>query len=314
MKNFDTILKIYSDLKNENVKGANEILSMALTRLAGAINKYSDVNIIEFIIASCKKIFEAQPSMSLLANSMALIISEAENLSKLKEDVSQIKSKIILKIEAIKRREKIAIQKICQNSNEIFYNKKNILTYSFSSTIFKVIDYQKQLNKNLNIYITESRPINEGILGAKEFSKLYPTKLFIDAAIGYIINEYDIDLILIGADSFTKNMVINKIGTLPLAIVAHELEIPIYVLCTSLKYYFGEEFGYTLKIEEKPYFEVSDIQKNNLEIKNFYFDKTPIKYITGIITETGKYDLKNDKLSFLKEFPIKTIKLLYKMI
>jgi len=309
-KNLNTLLKI---LKNENVKGANYILYTALHGLIDLVLNYRDDDILDYIKMCCEKIFKTQPTMAILANSLALILLEINNISII-NDLHRLKNQLVDRIQYIINEIKLSIQKICEHSTNIFRNKKNILTYSFSSTIYKILQYQKQLNHDFTLYITESRPMNEGINGAIELSRLFNVKLFIDAAIGYIIKEYNIDLIIVGADSFTENELINKIGTCPLAITAHEFEIPIYVLTSSYKYYFGHIFKIPIKINQKPSYEITKKKLRNIDIINYYFDKTPIKYISGIITENGIHDLKKDQLDFKEKFPIKIIQSLYMTI
>jgi methylthioribose-1-phosphate isomerase len=153
--------------------------------------------------------------------------------------------------------------------------------------------------------------MNEGIIGAKEFSKIYPTKLFIDAAIGHILKEYSIDAILIGVDSYTQTEIINKIGTLPLAITANEFGVPLYVLGSSLKHYFGDQYNLPVPIEEKPPDEIIKQKFSNIDVKNYYFDRTPIRFISALITENEIYDSFPENFEFIKNFPIKIIEQLY---
>jgi len=144
----------------------------------------------------------------------------------------------------------------------------------------------------------ESRPLLEGQGTAEILSSKYKTHLFIDAAIGKFIDQ--MDLIMIGVDSILKDgSIINKIGSFPLAILAYERGIDIYVVGDSFKYNLKSHYGTNIIIEAKPNKEVynKQISSKNLKIYNYYFDITPPKYISGIISDLGILSISQ----FLKE-------------
>ena len=314
MKLPEKVDKFANKIKRDNISGAHKILSMTLDMLENLVSEYNKENLSNFIKIVCTKFFRAQPTMAMLANYMALIIKKAGEISINQNNHIKIKNEVLNLISELKRKNKIDILKISEYTSNMLKNKKNILTYSFSSTIFEAIKYQKNLGNQLTIYITESRPICEGLIGAIEFSKMFNTKLYIDAAIGHILKEENIDVILIGADSFTENKVVNKIGTLPIAITAQTFNVPVYVLAQSYKYYSGANYNIPIMIEKKPSSEIYKSKDKNLTIENYYFDKTPIKFITGIITELGEYNL-NEQIALIKKtLPINILKYLYSTI
>ncbi|MBD3230144.1 MAG: hypothetical protein GF329_18340 [Candidatus Lokiarchaeota archaeon] len=280
MSNMDIINNIAKKLREENKRGANYILSKALSGLEKSIIKYEGNNLEQFIKDSCILLFKTQPTMSILANIMAIMIERVENISRKIERQDIIKNKVCGIIRQIKARNISTIEKISKNSDKILDANKTILTYSCSSTILKALEYQNDLGKEKIIYITESRPINEGTSCAEDISEFFETNLYVDAAIGGILKNHSIDIIIIGADSFTKNYIINKLGTLNLAIMAKHFHVPLYVLTSSLKYYSGDRFNIPIKIEKKPANEITPVKKKNLFVNNLYFDKTPIKRVS----------------------------------
>ncbi len=311
MPALNEIRKTALALKKENIKGANYIVMTALSSLTNGIQKFENKTLISNIEESCTLLFQAQPTMAPLANCMALILEILEKFSKKSDEPEEIREHLLKEIEKLSLNYQSSLEKTIQNASSIIQNDTHILTYSFSSTVFKTIEYQKTLGKNLKIFITESRPNKEGFIGAQKLSQIYSTTLLIDAAIGYILSEYPIDLILIGADSFTKTELIHKIGTLPLAITAHEFKIPVYSLANSFKYYHGDACNIPISIEAKPPQEITESEVKNLEIKNYYFDRTPMKYLTGIITEEGIHDLQQGEFILKNKFPLKSLKKLY---
>jgi len=144
---------------------------------------------------------------------------------------------------------------------------------SYSSTIFNLLLKNKE--KNLNIYVLESRPLLEGRRVAEKLSYYFQTNLIIDAAIGKFINQ--IDLVLIGIDSVLREVsIINKIGTYPLALLAKSNKIDVYAVGDSFKYNLRSQYGQEIIIEKKPSQEIYNKKtNNNLRIHNYYFEVTP---------------------------------------
>ncbi|TFG04213.1 MAG: hypothetical protein EU536_05040, partial [Promethearchaeota archaeon] len=207
-----------------------------------------------------------------------------------------------------------SLKKIVINASEVIPEKARILVYSFSTTVFETIKFQKSLGKSLEIFITEARPNNEGLVGAQQFSKIFPTTLLIDAAIGYLLKDANINLVLLGADSFTTSELVHKIGTLPLAITAHNFQIPIYALTHSLKYYHGTASNYPLPIESKPRSEITDLELENLTVRNFYFDHTPLRFLTSMITDKGLFDCSLNQFPEAEKIPVRQLDLLYQSL
>jgi translation initiation factor 2B subunit (eIF-2B alpha/beta/delta family) len=89
------------------------------------------------------------------------------------------------------------------------------------------------------------------------------------------------DLFLFGADAFTKKFVANKIGTDIFCKIAKENNIPRYSCGISLK------FTKKVKLEKRNGREVWDERNKLIEIENPAFDKTRLKYLTGVVSELG---------------------------
>ncbi|KAA0002259.1 MAG: hypothetical protein FE048_04240, partial [Thermoplasmata archaeon] len=81
--------------------------------------------------------------------------------------------------------------------------------------------------------------------------------------------------IVVGADAITPKGIVNKVGTHAIALFAKEKGVPFYVVSQTQKIFPW------VKIEEK-------LEKHgNIDIKNIYFDITPLSLVTAIITNEG---------------------------
>ncbi|TXT64108.1 MAG: hypothetical protein BAJALOKI1v1_610004 [Promethearchaeota archaeon] len=97
----------------------------------------------------------------------------------------------------------------------------------------------------------ESRPLLEGQHAAEYLSKYFETHLNIDAALLVFIKE--VDLVVVEVDSILKDgSIINKIGTYPLAYLAHSNGKKIYILGDSFKYNLRSHYDQEISIEKSP--------------------------------------------------------------
>ena len=104
------------------------------------------------------------------------------------------------------------------------------------------------------------------------------------------IVEISVDFI-VGADCVTPSGIMNKIGTYGLAIAAKELKIPFYCVCETTKFIPDITVLKNL-IRSQPEGQLycmcdGENRLEKLTINNIYFDLTPIKYITGFLTDRG---------------------------
>ncbi|MHA1643243.1 MAG: ribose 1,5-bisphosphate isomerase, partial [Promethearchaeota archaeon] len=126
----------------------------------------------------------------------------------------------------------------------------------------------------------------------------------VDSAMRWAVNHYEVDLILVGADSITsEGTVLNKIGTRLLALVAHEEHVPFYVASPLLKYNPKTSFGILEKIEMRDPTEIWDFKHENLTILNPAFETVSRRYIDGLITEAGIFASSHVHYYFTKLYP-----------
>ena len=160
-------------------------------------------------------------------------------------------------------------------------NAKKILTISRSGTLIQVFKLWNQRKRNFRIIVSESRPSNEGKAMAKELLKAgLKVEMITDSMTAKYIPG--IDAAIIGADAVLKNQnVINKSGSLSLAILCRYFKKPFYVLTTKSKQI--NKRIYKL-IHENPR-HVWNYKHSNLITTNIPFEEIESKLITKIITD-----------------------------
>jgi translation initiation factor eIF-2B subunit delta len=158
---------------------------------------------------------------------------------------------------------------------------KSILTISRSGTLIHIFKLWHKQKRNLKIIIPESRPSNEGKLMAKELLEAgLKVVLITDAMTGKYISG--VDAVIIGADAVLKNgNIINKSGSLSLAVLCKYFKKPFYVIVTKSK--FINKIKHRV-VQENPE-KVWNYKHPNLVTTNILFEEIDSKLITKIITE-----------------------------
>lgn len=150
--------------------------------------------------------------------------------------------------------------------------------------------------KNINVICDETRPRGQGArLSVWEMQQEnIPVKLIPDVASGYLMSQYKINKVVIGADRIAKGGVVNKIGSLMVALAAKHFHVPCYV-AAPLSTFDMDASVFDTEIEERDgdevrYYGGCRICPKGTEVINPAFDIVPKELITGIITENGIID------------------------
>jgi len=158
---------------------------------------------------------------------------------------------------------------------------------------------------NVHVWVDETRPRNQGaFLTAWELGQHGVSHdLIADNAGGHLMQHGLVDMVITGADRVTRQGdAANKIGTYLKALAAKENNVPFYVALPSSTFDFAMRDGLKeIPIEERDASEVRFIAGKTAEgvietvqvcpdttmARNWGFDVTPARYISGLITERG---------------------------
>lgn len=146
---------------------------------------------------------------------------------------------------------------------------------------------------SVTVYCDETRPYLQGArLTADALQDAGATVAVIpDAAAGYLITEGAVDLVVTGSDRVTADGgVVNKAGTLALALLCERAAIPFYALSPRID--TGTPTAAGVPIELRPGSEALHCLGQRTAatgVQGFYpaFDRTPPELITGLITPDG---------------------------
>ena len=157
---------------------------------------------------------------------------------------------------------------------------------------------------DLHVWVDETRPRNQGAsLTAFELGAHgVPHTIVADNAGGHLMQKKLVDLCIVGTDRTTATGdVANKIGTYLKALAARDNDIPFFVALPYSTIDWSLTDGSVIPIEERGGEEVRfiagklpdgtlatvQIAPDASPAANFGFDVTPVRFITGFITERG---------------------------
>jgi translation initiation factor 2B subunit (eIF-2B alpha/beta/delta family) len=181
----------------------------------------------------------------------------------------------------------VNIRLAMQAKSMLDLHQKLILCHSQSSAVREIFAAYTGNRKKVRVLQTESRPILEGRIQAVNLcDQGYEVKLITDT--GYTRHLDRINMILLGADAVFRDYFVNKSGSYNICLAAKNAGIPVYILADSRKFWYSlppehRDMQYTEN--KKPGEEIWKDPHPGIELENFYFEKVPIDWADGFITE-----------------------------
>jgi methylthioribose-1-phosphate isomerase len=162
-------------------------------------------------------------------------------------------------------------------------------------TAIGVIRAAHESGRRVSVWVDETRPVLQGArLTAWELDRLgIPYRVLVDAAAGSLFAAGRVDAVVVGADRVAADGdVANKIGTYPLAVLAHAHGVPFYVAAPTTTIDTATATGDDITIEARAGAEVTSVggigtAPPAAPAYNPAFDVTPARLVTALITERG---------------------------
>ena len=275
-------------IKSLEIQGARNVALAALDSLAYEVEKSKAKNTNELlseIIVNIDKLASLRSTEPMLENFLSNFLDYIKN----KKNIKEIKDSTKIHLKNFKSELEKGIEKIIVYGTNLLRDKERILTHCHSSTVEKILINLSNI-KNFEVYCTETRPLFQGRITARNLSKFVKVNLIVDSAVGYFMK--DIDVVIVGADVVTaRGALINKIGTSTIANTARDYNVPFYSACELWKYDPRSKYGVQRSIEFRDENEVLPEEERKkmgrVKILNPAFDITDDRYINGYICEKG---------------------------
>ena len=167
---------------------------------------------------------------------------------------------------------------------QLFPEGGTFMTNSFSATCYHGLRHLAAVGSNVGAIVVESRPAREGVQLARALGEHdIRSTLIVDAGFAKFMDRAD--AVLVGGDTVSGSFFVNKLGTHPLVLTARSQEVPIYLLASLLKLVMDDEVP-DVESPRSPD-EVESDPMTNVTVENVYFERVPLKLLTGMVTEEG---------------------------
>lgn len=224
---------------------------------------------------------ESQPSMAVflrLANALWLESGEEEGGPPTWDGLHDALIRYVGRIEQ-------SLRATVRRAAALIRSGSLVLTYSNSTAVKLALWQAMARGRRFEVVCSESRPMCEGVALARRLAALgIPVHLVVDAVLAEWIEAAD--LILMGADAITPDVVVNKVGTEPFLQVAHRTGIPAYVLADSSKW-LPVALARHCHVRDEPAVEIVRPKVPNVQVHNWYFGTSALSLVTGVVWEGG---------------------------
>jgi translation initiation factor 2B subunit (eIF-2B alpha/beta/delta family) len=278
--------QVLEEIRRDNVSGASEVSrkgAAAFVLFAAENRTGSKEEYFRSLLKLGADLVSAQPHMASifnLANSILFSIEESLTLNTTEELAELTRQKA----EEFIRKSLGSVQLIARTGESLVLDGSKVLTFSSSGSILAILKKAKEMGKSFQVVVCESRPMLEGRLLAKFLGNAkIPVTLIADAAMGFF--GKDVDLYLVGADSISEEVFVNKIGTFGLGLLSREYEIPLYVACERSKF-IARNWRIAPFADSNPS-EVLEDELLNVRARNPYFEEIPLSFCRQVITNEG---------------------------
>jgi len=253
-----TLIKVLDQDKSTTVVGLRENVRGSIDRLKS--------------IECCVQV---ESVSEIFLRFITLYVSRYDSFEALKRALS-IRSDLFLKDGVIAAKERVA-----KLASTFIAKNTKILVHSRSMTVLACLRAASKEDKNIFVYVTESRPDSSGRQMCELLTKEgIKNQLVVDASIGIYLEK--VDMVMVGAEGVcSSGGILNKVGTYPLAICSRDINKPFYVVAESYKFIRM----YPLSQNDVPATTNGHVSASDLPTDKL--DYTPPAFITLILTDLG---------------------------
>lgn len=281
--------EIVGKIKNLEIQGANDIAEAGMRCLEIMARESKATNRNDFVSElkkTAEKVMGTRPTEPCLQNSVRAILDKLEKyeLRKMENVRKYALSACRIQLDLLRTvGEKIAKIGVGQIQDDDI-----ILTHCHSEHVVAILKEAKAKKKQFSVIVTETRPLKQGLITAKELLEAGIDVTFVvDSAIASLMKK--VTKVLVGCDAILADgSIVSKIGTYTIALIADKFQTPVFVAGETLKFDPRTVQGIPEPIEQRKPEEVVDpVELRRAKILNPAFDITPAELITALITEKG---------------------------
>lgn len=228
----------------------------------------------------CREIVAVQPFMAPLYNLCARVLTHADPklpLPNMKRGIARAAAHHADGAAA-------GLERASAQAARLVLDGGRVLALSSSAAVLRSLELAKDDRKRFSVVVLESRPMLEGRTSAARLAAAgIPVELTVDAAL--VTEVRRAGQVFVGADALTDEILVNKCGTLALAIVAMEYGVPVLAVAEGSKLLPNVLLPENDRARDPR--EVWDGAPPGVTVRNRYFEKVPLKYFKSFVLEDG---------------------------
>ena len=306
----EQLIKNAEKIKSLEIQGATNVAISAIDFLSDYAKRLKDEDIpscIDSLYKARDILINTRPTEPAMKNGLKFIMNKLEtekincSLEDIPEKIENYKNQYYEMLQNSKKKiAEIGVRRFPANDKKFV-----VMTHCHSTLVTAILLEAHKQGKNFKVISTETQPRLQGRKTVRELLEVGIEVIHVvDSAMRWAVRHFQVEIILIGADSITsEGTIINKIGSRLLALVAHEEHVPFYVCTPLLKYNPETNLGMLETIEMRDPKEIWETPPEGLEIVNPAFETVSRRYIDGIITEAGIFASSHVPTYFAKLYP-----------
>jgi len=287
------VSNLINNIVSWKIRSSTELVEKTLNTLERIIKESETLNALALnIIYTINEVVKVRPTAAMLINCSRDILLELRNVVSDKSKLSEAKEVLLNRIEKLKHRMISNIERIATIGANRIIPGDVIMTSAYSKTIMEIFKKALKQGKKFEVFVTESRPGDDGKIVASELSKLgLRVTLIVDSAMRYFMKYTS--RVFLGAEAVAANgAVISKVGSSLMALIAHEARVRVFVAASTLKFNYETVFGELVEIPQAPEEtilprEAKEKIGKNVKTEIPVLDVIPPEYVDAIITECG---------------------------
>ena len=272
--------EIVEQIRADNVSGAMELCLKAAEAVEAWASAARPEGALRELASLCAALVEAKPEMASILNLANFVLLRAERCGRPEEVLREAAEAA----REFARRAGENTRRAGSNAACLLPEGARVLTHSSSAAVLDALREAK--GKVAEVLCTESRPMLEGVsLARRLVSEGLKATVVADALAPFLVRQ--VDAVLVGADCVRAEGVVNKAGTLALALAARHFGRPIYVVCGSEKFLPPALSLGEFRERPKPPEELLPEPAPGVRALNLYFDLAPLDLFAAVVTEEG---------------------------
>jgi translation initiation factor 2B subunit (eIF-2B alpha/beta/delta family) len=271
-------------LREDHRSGAQELAGRAMNLWLDAVVDSQPAGIISYrrwLLRTGRELIAAQPAMGILfrlVNDTLWACHEAMSGERVRQDALDFMQSYQAGLAA-------RLASLEQEAAGHIAGYDAIVTHSRSSSVVAALRRLGEQGVPKRIYCGEGRPMYEGQTLANELAWAgHTVVLGVDMALfGWLRVA---SALVVGADSVSRDGIVNKLGTAALMRAAADLEVPRIVICSSDKLLPANTITASILGGGDPE-EIMPVSEERITVRNDYFDVTPLELASVIVTDLG---------------------------